>query len=173
MRYSSVNSVMQLQSRSSVLSNPAMDAVSARRLNLKQLEKQHGSLERLAELTESAPGHLSQIKNGTRNMGNAVARRFERKLDLGAGWMDTRNHAYPQGHLSTELLVKDFAELPPALQDHVAKVAADLRAIIESIPDRYRRMITAPPTDPERYREWEQSMRELASQLRPPVKQHE
>lgn len=154
------------------LSNLPMDAHTARRLNLKDLEKQQGSLERLAELTDSAPGHLSQIKNGTRNMGAAVARRFEAKLNLGAGWMDTRNHAYPQAHLATELLVRDFEQLPPALQDHVSKTAADLRAIIEAIPERFRRMITAPPNDPDRYREWEQSIREIATQLRPHVKNH-
>lgn len=164
--------MLQLLPRSMALSNPGMDAHTARRLNLKELERQQGSLERLAELTDSAPGHLSQIKNGTRNMGAAVARRFEAKLGLGAGWMDTRNHSYPQGQLSTEMLVKDFELLPPALQDHVARTAADLRTIIEAIPEKFRRMITAPPGDPERYREWEQSIRELASQLKPPVKNH-
>lgn len=149
-----------------------MDAANARRLNLKDLEKQQGSLQRLAELTDSAAAHLSQIKNGTRDMGAAVARRFERKLHLAPGWMDTRNHAYPQGTLGTELLVRDFEQLPPALQDHVVHIASELRTIIEAIPERYRRMITAPPSDPERYREWEQSMRELAHQLKAPTKQH-
>lgn len=146
-----------------------MDANAARRANLQDLAKQHGSLERLAELTGSAPGHLSQINNGTRNMGPRVARRFEQKLSLGAGWMDTRDHAYAQGSLSTVMLVRDFELLPPALQDYVGRTASELRAIIERIPEKYQMMISAPPSDPERYQEWERSIRELASQLKPIV----
>lgn len=138
-----------------------MDATEARQANLLDLERQHGTLEALAEKTESSAAHLSQIKNGTRNMGRDVARRFERKLELPQGWMDTREHGATQKLLAAPALVADFEVLPPALQDHVSAIARDLRERVEKIPPHIRKVISAPPKDPARYAEWESSIKAL------------
>lgn len=65
-----------------------MENKEIRRINLLLLESEHKTLENLAALTDSNAGHLSQIKNGSRDMGKIVARRIEEKLEKEAGWMD-------------------------------------------------------------------------------------
>jgi plasmid maintenance system antidote protein VapI len=65
-----------------------MENKVVRRLNLAALEKKHGTLEAVAEATGTKAAHLSQIKNGTRGMGDKVARRIEAAIGEGAGWMD-------------------------------------------------------------------------------------
>lgn len=131
-----------------------------------QLAEKYGSLRELADATDAAPGTLSQIKNETRQMGAKLARQFERKLELPRGWMDTLDHVPAQGLIEAATLMDDFKRLPPALREHVAKQAHDLRQIIEGVPERLRPLISAPPRDPARYAEWEQGIRELVAGLR-------
>jgi hypothetical protein len=50
-------------------------------------------IEQVSEGFSAAPGHVSQMVNGTREMGEDVARRIERALGLAPGWMD----ADPEG----------------------------------------------------------------------------
>lgn len=140
-----------------------MDATEARKANLKALIRQHGTIEELSDKTGSAPRHVSQMNNGTRGMGARVARRFEAKLGLPHGWMDTLKHAAPQGSLHAEKLLDDFSELPPSLQEHVSRIASELRALIDAVPEKLRPLISAPPKDPERYREWEQGIKQIVS----------
>lgn len=61
---------------------------AARRAALIALIEQVGKIVTLAERTKTDPAHLSQIKNGVREMGEAVARRIERELGLPAESMD-------------------------------------------------------------------------------------
>lgn len=143
-----------------------MTAMNARKANLLKLIEQHGTLEKLAELTGSSPRHLSQMKNGTRNMGHKVARRIEAKLTLPAGWLDmkhSKSEANFQGVLGAEELLKDFEMLPPLLQDEVSKKARELRQLIEGVKPEYRNAISAPPSEPTRYAEWEGSIKALWS----------
>lgn len=66
-----------------------------RRDNLARLIKEFGTLEKVAELGETSPVYLSQIKNRTidpktkksREMGSALARKLEKGKVV--GWMDT------------------------------------------------------------------------------------
>lgn len=65
-----------------------MENKVVRRLNLAALEAKYGTLEAVAEATGTKAAHLSQIKNGTRGMGDKVARRIEAAIGEGVGWMD-------------------------------------------------------------------------------------
>lgn len=59
-----------------------------RREHLLTLIEQAGTMKALADRTKTDSSHLSQIKNGTREMGEAVARRIERALGLPAESLD-------------------------------------------------------------------------------------
>jgi len=59
-----------------------------RHANLLRLLAEHDQDIDFAEACGLVPGHLSQLKNGTRNVGNDVARRIEQKKRLPEGWMD-------------------------------------------------------------------------------------
>lgn len=159
--YSRVNSGLLVPSSSSLLFNASVDSTSARHANLLTLIKQFGTIEKLAGKTLSAPAHLSQIRNRTRDMGRLVARRFEKQLELPTGWMDTIDHGPSQRPLDTAALVRDFEVLPAALQEHVSKIAHELRALIEGLTPEMRAVISAPPKDPARYAEWEANIRAL------------
>lgn len=66
----------------------AMAASEFRRTNLESLIQEYGTIERLSDLSDQSPSYISQVRNGTRNMGNKVARKVESELGLPAGWMD-------------------------------------------------------------------------------------
>lgn len=138
-----------------------MDATEARKANLLVLERRLGSLEALGAKTDTPPSYLSNIKTDKRNMGRKVARRIEKELELPTGWMDTIDHGAAQKVIGAAILVADFEALPVALQEHVSKVASDLRKMIDGIPPDLREAISAPPKDPERYAAWEASIRAL------------
>lgn len=140
-----------------------MEVSEARRANFKDLLEAHGTIEALAEATASNPQHLSQIKNKSREMGRAVARRFEAKLGKPHGWMDTRDHTPAQGSLEVAAVIADLRKLPPLWQEHVAGKVADLLKLWESIPEPMRPLLVDPPKDPESYRVWEMNIRGLAA----------
>jgi SOS-response transcriptional repressor LexA len=50
---------------------------------------------RLAEACELAPGHVSQMANKTRNVGDKVARKIEAGTGLPEGWMDLPHDGEP------------------------------------------------------------------------------
>lgn len=68
-----------------------------------------------------------------------------------------------QGKLDTAPLVRDFEALPPALRDFVATQAHDLRQMVESIRPDLRPLISAPPKDRARYKEWEDGIKALVA----------
>lgn len=61
------------------------------------LIEQHGTVQRIADLTDKSYAQISQLKNRAphsksgvpRQIGHAQARELEVKLGLPAGWMDT------------------------------------------------------------------------------------
>jgi hypothetical protein len=59
-----------------------------RRIWLQALQKPCGGYRALADLVEAAPAYFSQISTGRRDMGEAVARRIERRLGLPPESMD-------------------------------------------------------------------------------------
>lgn len=170
-RYPFVNSNLHIHSFALAVADLCMVASEVRRLNLLALEKKYKTLERVAELTESNPAHLSQIKNKNkdRKMGSAVARRFEKKLGLPEGWMDHEHHDAVQGQLQTGTLLQDFEALPPLLQEYISRKARELRKLIDGIKPEYRLLISSPPQDPEFYREWERGILALFEELKQKV----
>lgn len=164
--YSPVNSNLRVPTFSSLLCNEGMDAKRARKANLLDLEQKHGTLESLSKRTKTPAAYLSEIKNGTRNMGDKVARRFEKELKLGDGWMDTRNRVSTQGTLAAPALLKDFEGLPPVIQEHISQKTRELRELFDKIKPELRHMIIAPPQDPVRYAEWEANIRALIASER-------
>ena len=66
-----------------------MDIKEIRRVNLLGLiAESEGVIARLARKTGQNPSVLSQIKNGSRDMGHDIARALEEALSHEKGWMD-------------------------------------------------------------------------------------
>lgn len=59
-----------------------------RRLNLVHYINQHRTIEEFASVTGTNPKHISQIKNDWRGMGDRIASRIEKALNLRQGAMD-------------------------------------------------------------------------------------
>lgn len=117
-----------------------------------------GKLRLLAELTGSAPAHLSQIKNGVRSMGDDVARRFEHKLGLNFGYMDRQHSAaqeesapYQVGDLSADerTLIESFRALIDVQQAKLLQQAREMenenRHMWEELQKKHR--IPSPASD--------------------------
>lgn len=68
----------------------AMDIKEIRRENLRLLAKEKGGQARLAEMLGMSLSYLGQIigKNPVKGIGDAIARRVEKELELPHGWMD-------------------------------------------------------------------------------------
>lgn len=63
---------------------PRMPTIKeTRRANFRALLARYEKQVEFAELCNLSPGHVSQMANGHRNIGDTVARRIERKLNLG------------------------------------------------------------------------------------------
>jgi hypothetical protein len=72
-----------------MLLNTRMDIKEIRRINLNNLLKDYRTVREFATLTGSSEVHISQMKTGSRAMGDAVARRIETTLGKEHGWMDS------------------------------------------------------------------------------------
>lgn len=66
-----------------------MEISQVRRENLVKLIASYGTIEAMAAAGELNASYLSQMKNGTRDMGTRFARETEEKLGLKRGWFDT------------------------------------------------------------------------------------
>lgn len=67
-----------------------MDVKEIRRLNLEYLIASVGSIKKLADIVDSDPNYVSQIKNKNANktMGDRFARKIEKSFQKPHGWMD-------------------------------------------------------------------------------------
>lgn len=63
-------------------------ARTTRRMHLNRLIQESGTQRVFAEKTDLAPAHVSQMVNGTRDMGEKVARQIEEKLGMAPGTLD-------------------------------------------------------------------------------------
>lgn len=97
----------------------------ARRASLVALATKFTSLRALAEASETDPAHLSQIKNRTRTMGEAVARRMEHQLGLPVGCMD--------GPGLVKAIERGRADDP--LVDAIVSVAKEGKPIVDLSPE--------------------------------------
>lgn len=132
--YPLVNSDARVPFERRLLSNiPMQEVRETRRSNMEALAREHGSLKALAELVDTNERYLSQIRNRTGHMGNALARKFERKLapERPVGWMDhpltqaTQETRRPQTPKAGDVL-SDVLNMDP---DEQAKLFESLKAI--------------------------------------------
>lgn len=72
-----------------MLLNTRMDIKEIRRINLNNLLKDYRTVREFATLTGSSEVHISQMKTGSRSMGDVVARRIEASVGKEHGWMDS------------------------------------------------------------------------------------
>jgi plasmid maintenance system antidote protein VapI len=111
-----------------------------RKSNLLAQIDRFGSQRAFAEQAGLAPAHVSQMVTDRRNMGDEVARRIEKNLDLSDGYMDLQ-------HQNSDYSGRDFADHfnriaendSEALQtmllkiDRVEELSAKTRRAIERI----------------------------------------
>jgi hypothetical protein len=96
---------MRIHGADWMLCNLQMDNKTIRRINLIGLIAEFGTIEALARATGSVANYLSQIKSGSRNMGDALARQMESRMAKEMGWMDSPHFASPEATMSaTEAL---------------------------------------------------------------------
>ncbi len=101
-----------------------MENKQIRRANLLKLLERHGTLVQLAEKTHTVPAHLSQVKNGTRAIGDEVARRIEAHLHLGNGWMDVLHDVPAELPEDERLLLDHYRRAPRDWRDWLLTAAA-------------------------------------------------
>jgi transcriptional regulator with XRE-family HTH domain len=56
--------------------------------------------------------------------------------------------------IERQALLDDYDHLPPWLQEHIARMARELRAYADALPQFVREGMASPPTDAEAYRQW-------------------
>lgn len=91
--YFPVNSTVLIGRRIASGYRMSMEIKEIRRNNLAVLIGD-GTQAEFAEKTGMDAGHVSQIINRSRNMGDKVARKLEARLELPVGWMDAPKMLY-------------------------------------------------------------------------------
>lgn len=141
-----------------------------RRDNLIALEKRFGSLEALSDHVGVSASYLSQMKK-LRHMGDKVARRFEKRLNLPAGSMD-----WPAGATATagtkvegattikmpaynpdqnvQEFLKDFFDLPKGLRIHLFRRMKQFKAYSDKLTPFQREHFPEPPDSDEGWLQW-------------------
>ncbi len=104
-----------------------------RRNKLAQLINEFKTIEALAELAETSPQYISQVKNGVpssngkpREVGDALARRLELAADKPLGWMDWPGDEPPTSDLSNPhgQLFRSSVKLRPETGALIRKIIA-------------------------------------------------
>ena len=112
-----------------------MDVHEIRRKNLIALIGEYGGQKSLSErVRPTAPGYISQMVNGARNVGSVTARRFEKHLGKPHGWMD-------QFHEKESLDVKVDEEEEKLLPDPQFPVDQRLVERVFEIVDVYNSLL--------------------------------
>lgn len=113
-----------------------MDAHEVRRKNLMALIAEHGGQKALAErVRPTAPGYISQMVNGTRNVGGVIARRFEKHLGKPHGWMDQCHEEATQNVQIVEkeaLSPKNQHPIDPQLVERVVEVVNVYNSLLDA-----------------------------------------
>lgn len=112
-----------------------MDIYEIRRANLQTaIDKVGGKQVELERLTGTPANYFSQVLSDRtqRRMGDAVARKIERALDLPVGWMDQITGIHTELSPKAQDVGRKFDELPESTQAKVAHYI-DVLHRIESI----------------------------------------
>lgn len=110
---------------------------AARQANCLALIDRFGTNVAFAAAAGMSVGHVSQLKNGTRKMGEAVARRIEGALDLPYLSMDTPGlqlDAALQLRIEARQLAQDWMGLPEGYRLEVRKHVDALAAALLTLP---------------------------------------
>lgn len=145
-----------------------------RRANLIALEKRFGSLEALSDHVGVSASYLSQMKK-LRHMGDKVARRIEKRLNLPGGSMDWPSGAVGNVGQQTakaattmkmptltpytpdaniQQFLKDFFEIPLGLRIHLIRRMAQFKAYSDKLTTFQRAHFPMPPDDEAGWLQW-------------------
>lgn len=119
--------------RMGVLNRLIMENKEIRRANLLLLidEAPTKKIRELAELTGVPENYISQIKGGTRKMGDDVARQLEQGMKKPVGWIDVPQNAKSRGKkpLTAEEweLIEAFRECSRERQETIFDLCQELR----------------------------------------------
>lgn len=86
-----------------------------------------------------AAPQISQVKNGTRAMGDTIARRIEQNLGLSSGWMDV-DHTYQSTGLK---IAEHWDDVPETVRRAIWHC---LNTMLEGQLDRRKNKIGPPPS---------------------------
>ena len=111
-----------------------MNIKEIRTQNLLQLIEDAGSMQALAERAQRVEetinaNYLSQLKNGTKGMGDKYARKLESALGLPTDWMDSDHNEAGAGKIDLKAIENAFILMP---RDERARLAAIL---VDSLRD--------------------------------------
>ncbi len=104
-----------------------MSVRDTRRQNLIELLSETSQRE-FADRAGLAPGHVSQMVNGSRQMGESVARRIEKQCTLPSGWMDVP-------HSENATIEQVIQLLAPIAAEERSRVLRVVRALVGA-PER-------------------------------------
>lgn len=109
-----------------------VDIRAIRRENLEGLiaSMAAGNMAAFADRIGASPAHLSQIRNGTREIGHRFARKIEMALGKGKGWMDLPQFRAPeatQKQLEIAQIIENLAEEDQDLLLSMARQINDQR----------------------------------------------
>ena len=142
-----------------------------RRENLIALEKRFGSLEALSDHVGVSASYLSQMKK-LRHMGDKVARRIEKRLNLPGGAMDWPSGGVANAGSSSakgattmkmpaytpdqdvQAFLKDFFELPMGLRVHLFRRMKQFKAYSDKLTPFQREHFPMPPDTEEGWVQW-------------------
>ncbi|SCU75540.1 Phage-related protein [Cupriavidus necator] len=111
-----------------------MDIKTIRKMNVRLLEREIGSLSALARLAGSSQSYLSQCvgPNAFRSIGDEMARRLEHAMKKPHGWMDEGH--MEEGQVALARQIYDKLLQPPAAKLHAIAELLDMkRAAMEGL----------------------------------------
>lgn len=101
-----VNSYLRVALTSGPLSNGHVDSKTIRRENLLGILKEYRYDADFARAYDLSEGLISQIKNGTRKIGDDLARKIEDRMKKPKGWMDSLQFRSAEDEMSTQEAVQ-------------------------------------------------------------------
>lgn len=124
--------------------------------NLELLISELGSADAVAEMANTSPVYLSQIRNRTpdsktkkpREMGGPLARKLEECCGKEIGWMDNHHHATTYRQQQFEQTLRVMEDMPAWQLDQAIKIIEAIAAPPAPEQDPAQRDYTDPATYP-------------------------
>ena len=110
-----------------------MEIKEIRLANLLEQVEIHGRANAFCDIISMNPSYLSQLKGGTKSVGNNLARRIEEKLGLAKGYLDEPKEIEPlvqQGpeppHLDSLAIAYTIDTFPSDLRDSLKQLVFNM-----------------------------------------------